>query len=94
MSPKCKFVAASVPACMLYTQESYGLMAKFQISVAKEETEMVDTMRFAWQKLNTAAVSHADYTHTCSSWHNHHSQLVISDNSARPLGKYPILFSR
>jgi hypothetical protein len=32
-------------------------MVKYQISVAKEETEMVDTMRFAWQKLNTSAVS-------------------------------------
>lgn len=31
-------------------------MVKYQISVASEETEKVDTMRFAWQKLNTLAV--------------------------------------
>ena len=30
---------------------------KYQISVAKEETEKVDTMRFAWQKLTALAVS-------------------------------------
>ncbi len=32
-------------------------MVKYQISVAREETEKVDTMRFAWQKLNSLAVS-------------------------------------
>ncbi len=33
------------------------MMAKYQVSVAREETEKVDTMRFAWQKLNALAVS-------------------------------------
>lgn len=32
-------------------------MAKYQISVAREEADKVDTFRFAWQKLNTLAVS-------------------------------------
>ena len=32
-------------------------MAKYQISVARDETDKVDTFRFAWQKLNTLAVS-------------------------------------
>ena len=32
-------------------------MVKYQINVAREETEKVDTMRFAWQKLSTLAVS-------------------------------------
>ncbi len=32
-------------------------MVKYQITVAKEETEKVDTMRFAWQNLTTLAVS-------------------------------------
>ena len=34
------------------------MLAKYQISVAKEEAEKVDTFRFAWQKLNTLAVSY------------------------------------
>ena len=38
-------------------QESYSLLAKYQISVAREEADKVDTFRFAWQKLNTLAVS-------------------------------------
>ena len=40
-------------------------MVKYQISVAREETEKVDTMRFAWQKLNTSAVSpmHETFRH-------------------------------
>lgn len=42
---------------ILFSQESYGLMMKYQITVAKEETENVDTMRFAWEKLNSLAVS-------------------------------------
>lgn len=32
-------------------------MAKYQISVVREEADKVDTFRFAWQKLNTLAVS-------------------------------------
>ena len=32
-------------------------MTKYQISVAKEDAEKVDTVRFAWQKLNASAVS-------------------------------------
>ena len=41
----------------VWMQESYSIMVKYQISVAKEETEKVDTMRFAWNKLNTLVVS-------------------------------------
>ena len=43
-----------------WLQESYALLHKFQIHVAREETERVDTLRYAWEKLNTLAVS------TCS----------------------------
>ncbi len=32
-------------------------MTKYQITVAREEADKVDTMRFAWQNLNTLAVS-------------------------------------
>ena len=42
-------------------QESYSLLAKYQISVAREEADKVDTFRFAWQKLNTLAVSLSYY---------------------------------
>lgn len=44
-------------ASVALLQEAHGLMMKYQISVAKEETEKVDTVRFTWQKLNTLAVS-------------------------------------
>ena len=42
--------------CMC-VQESYTLFHKFQIQVAKEEMEKVDTMRYAWEKLQLLAVS-------------------------------------
>lgn len=40
-----------------WLQELYALLHKFQIHVAREETERVDTLRYAWEKLNTLAVS-------------------------------------
>ena len=46
----------------LFVQESYSLLAKYQISVAREEADKVDTFRFAWQKLNTLAVSTSSLT--------------------------------
>lgn len=34
-------------------QESYAMLHKYELSVAKEETEKVDTLRYAWEKLLT-----------------------------------------
>ena len=39
------------------SQESYSLLAKFGIQVAREEAEKVDTFRYSWQKLQTLGVS-------------------------------------
>nr|WAW84836.1 axonemal dynein heavy chain C [Halisarca dujardinii] len=38
-------------------EESYALLNKFQIQVTKEEMDAVDTMRYAWEKLNSLAVT-------------------------------------
>ncbi|XP_060727240.1 dynein axonemal heavy chain 5 [Tachysurus vachellii] len=32
-------------------EESYAMLNKYELSVAKEETEKVDTLRYAWEKL-------------------------------------------
>ena len=32
-------------------QESYAMLNKFELLVAKEETEKVDTLRYTWEKL-------------------------------------------
>lgn len=34
-------------------QESYAMLNKYELSVAKEEMEKVDTLRYAWEKLLT-----------------------------------------
>ena len=39
-----------------WLQESYSLLHKFKIHVAREEMERVDTLRYAWEKLSTLAV--------------------------------------
>lgn len=38
-------------------QESYSMLSKFGIQVAKEEVERVDTFRYSWLKLLTLGVS-------------------------------------
>ena len=35
----------------LSSQESYAMLQKYGLSVPKEESEKVDTMRYAWEKL-------------------------------------------
>lgn len=33
------------------SQESYAMLHKYELSVAKEEADKVDTVRYAWEKL-------------------------------------------
>ena len=47
------FASLSPPSL---SQESYALLAKFQVHVAKEEVEKVDTFRYAWEKLLALSV--------------------------------------
>lgn len=44
-------------------QESFSLTSKYQISVPKDDSERVDSLRFSWDKLNTLAVSIYWITH-------------------------------
>lgn len=35
----------------MFQQESYAMLNKYQLLVAKEEMEKVDTLRYVWEKL-------------------------------------------
>ena len=41
----------------LFLQESYAMLNRYELLVAKEESERVDTLRYSWQKLQSLAVS-------------------------------------
>lgn len=38
-------------SCSFFLQESYAMLHKYELSVAKEEADKVDTLRYAWEKL-------------------------------------------
>ena len=38
-------------------QEAYGMLNKFEVSVAREEVDGVDTLRYSFEKLLAQAVS-------------------------------------
>lgn len=38
-------------SCSFFFQESYAMLHKYELSVAKEEADKVDTLRYAWEKL-------------------------------------------
>ena len=38
-------------------QESYAMLNRYELLVAKEESETVDTLRYSWQKLQSLAVN-------------------------------------
>ena len=43
-----------LPGCSIFllsSQESYAMLQKYGLSVPQEESEKVDTMRYAWEKL-------------------------------------------
>lgn len=40
---------------IVYLQESYAMLIKHELPVAKEETERCDTLRYSWEKLNVQA---------------------------------------
>lgn len=42
---------------VLFLQESYAMLNRYELLVAKEESERVDTLRYSWQKLQSLAVS-------------------------------------
>ena len=54
-----------------WLQESYALLHKFKIHVAREEMERVDTLRYAWEKLSALAVRS-----TCKACNNQVQELV------------------
>ena len=37
-------------------QESYAMLNRYELLVAKDESERVDTLRYSWQKLQALAV--------------------------------------
>ena len=41
---------------LTYLQESYALLNKFELMVAKEDAERVDTLRYTWERLAANAV--------------------------------------
>ncbi|XP_060776773.1 dynein axonemal heavy chain 5-like [Neoarius graeffei] len=41
-------------------EESYAMLNKYELSVAKEETEKVDTLRYAWEKVLTRSAEVQD----------------------------------
>lgn len=40
-----------------FLQESYAMLNRYELLVAKEESERVDTLRYSWQKLQSLAVN-------------------------------------
>lgn len=62
------------------SQESYSLLAKFGIQVAREEAEKVDTFRYSWQKLQTLGVSLSENLLSKVKYNTVLSKLCLSEN--------------
>ena len=64
-SPSCMKCTRAYSACnsvqnnrgTTFFQESYAMLNRYELLVAKEESERVDTLRYSWQKLQSLAVS-------------------------------------
>ena len=56
LTANCVICKCNLDKIALILQESYAMLNKYELLVAREESERVDTLRYSWAKLLSLAV--------------------------------------